>query len=282
MIQSFPLFESYVYIASRVTAHITGTRFGDMRPNGSDAWYKHLQMLRAHVDSGTHMPLVAPSIAFGSDIIEIDLRSLPKFVKKPDSHANIIPFAGVYFTSRSCDGLLIAAENSPFGFFCATGDCPMLVLCGVSERDGKEWHCFVHCARECLVTGIIKRAVRLLAQHGCNPRYIAGHTLPGIGPCCYGVGEDCVHELIHTRMMGFFGFGHNMAEKDTPRCAQGPRAGMYSLNMPHAITRLVEKEGMSHAGCRTFFCTCCSEEPYFSHVRGDKERNGILVTVQPK
>lgn len=282
MVKRIPLFQSHIEIAGYVTAFLTGKEFGDMHPgHNDDLFVERLQKVRAIASVATPTPLFGPRVGHSKKIVSIytspnDTSSL---IKIPPNHKDETPFVGVYRPNEECDAIITPHFENAFGFFIATADCPVLLLYGKNAL-GKGYFAFIHCSRECLVKGIIGLVIREMTKLGCVPRELEAQTLPGIGHCCYGISPDNATELSEKRLDTFF-LQRTQANGEYQHCKTGPRKGMISCNLPLGIGNLVHKSGVASGGARHFFCTCCSPDNYFSHSRGDDERNGMFVFVIP-
>jgi purine-nucleoside/S-methyl-5'-thioadenosine phosphorylase / adenosine deaminase len=133
-----------------------------------------------------------------------------------------------------------------------TADCVPMALVRIGGRPGVA---LVHVGWRGLLAGVVAAAVDALGG-----RLVAAAIGPGIGPCCYDVGDEVA---------------------DPVRAAFG--AGLVSerrLDLPGAVER-----ALRNAGCvrvdRLDECTSCHPERYFSHRRdaGLTGRQGAIATI---
>jgi purine-nucleoside/S-methyl-5'-thioadenosine phosphorylase / adenosine deaminase len=133
-----------------------------------------------------------------------------------------------------------------------TADCVPVALVRIGGRPGVA---LVHVGWRGLVAGVVAAAVDALGG-----RLVAAAIGPGIGPCCYDVGDEVA---------------------DPVRAAFG--TGLVSerrLDLPGAVER-----ALGNAGCvrvdRLDECTSCHPERYFSHRRdaGLTGRQGAIATI---
>ena len=133
-----------------------------------------------------------------------------------------------------------------------TADCVPVALIRIGGRPGVA---LVHVGWRGLLGGVVAAAVDALGG-----RLVAAAIGPGIGRCCYDVGDDVA---------------------DPIRAAFG--AGLVSggrLDLPGAVER-----ALRNAGCvrvdRLDECTSCHPERYFSHRRdaGLTGRQGAIATI---
>ena len=133
-----------------------------------------------------------------------------------------------------------------------TADCAPVALARIGGRAAVA---LVHVGWRGLLAGVVPAAVASLGS-----RHIAAAIGPGIGPCCYEVGEEVV-----APVRAAFGFGL-------------VRDGR--LDLPGAVER-----ALLNAGClrvdRLDECTACNAGRYFSHRRdaGVTGRPGAIAHV---
>jgi copper oxidase (laccase) domain-containing protein len=102
----------------------------------------------------------------------------------------------------------------------------------------------LHCGWRGLAAGIVERGAEAV---GATDAAIG----PGIGPCCYEVGEEVLER--------FSGLG--------PGVARGRM-----LDLPEVAERLLRRAGVERVE-RSGLCTSCEEKLFFSHRR-DAGRTG--------
>lgn len=128
------------------------------------------------------------------------------------------------------DGHVIA-EPGPVGLVYAADCLPVAVA-------GPRGVAILHCGWRGLAAGIVARGAEAV---GATHAAIG----PGIGPCCYEVGDEVLE--------AFAAVGSGIASGRM-------------LDLPEVARRLLREsgvEGIQSAG----LCTCCSEELFFSHRR---------------
>jgi polyphenol oxidase len=140
------------------------------------------------------------------------------------------PRAPVAGEPPEADGQVIAASGLAGLVYVA--DCLPVALAGPGGV------AMLHCGWRGLAAGIVGRGAEAV---GATHAAIG----PGIGPCCYEVGDEVLG--------AFAGLGGGIA------CG-----GM--LNLPEVVRRLLGRAGVEtieSAG----ICTCCEEDLFFSHRR---------------
>jgi YfiH family protein len=111
----------------------------------------------------------------------------------------------------------------------------------------------VHCGWRGAAAGIVDRA--LAAMGDPDPTQLHAALGPGIGPCCYAVGDE-VREAFRTRGHG----GDVLADG--------------RLDLPRALGRELERSGIEPGRIHDCgLCTSCHPELFFSH-RGEGGRTG--------
>jgi polyphenol oxidase len=113
-------------------------------------------------------------------------------------------------------------------------DCPPVALAGPGGVT------MIHCGWRGLASGIVARGVE---EVGATAAAIG----PGIGPCCYEVGDEVLAE--------FEALGEGVA---TGRM----------LDLAEVARRLLVRSGVDEVEAAGL-CTSCEEELFFSHRRDD-------------
>ena len=133
-----------------------------------------------------------------------------------------------------------------------TADCVPVALVRLGGRPALA---LAHVGWRGLLAGVVPAAVAALGS-----RHVAAAVGPGIGPCCYDVGEEVSAPVRTAFGPGFSTDGH--------------------LDLPAAV-----EQALRNAGCarvdRLDECTSCHPERYFSHRRdeGLTGRQGAIAYV---
>ncbi|MEO0136052.1 MAG: polyphenol oxidase family protein [candidate division WOR-3 bacterium] len=144
-------------------------------------------------------------------------------------------------TKRTGDGILTAGNKS-IGVKIA--DClPVYIFSGDKMM-------ILHCGWRSIYKGILRRARGLLK----NYHYVLG---AGIGVCCYEVKND-VASLYYARY---------------PEAVVN-RNGRLFLDLKKAVQ---SELGLSSLMADLNYCTYCHPHYFYSHRRGDKERNYAVL-----
>ena len=133
-------------------------------------------------------------------------------------------------------------ETRGIGLAVITADCLPIAI------EGKRGLALVHCGWRGLAAGLAQKAAELV--HG--ERAIIG---PGIGPCCYEVGEQVANRFADY---------HGALDGDRLDLVQVGR-----LQLQVAGVAAIESTGL---------CTCCQDGDFFSHRR-DGEKTGRQGTL---
>ena len=149
-----------------------------------------------------------------------------------------------------CDGLW--TERPAQAIVIVAADCLPIALCRTAGEPGLA---VLHAGRQGILAGIVESGARAL---GGGP--LAAAVGPGIGACCYEVGEE-----IAEPYRAWFGAGIVRGGRLDLRGAAG--------------------QALRAAGCETVEhvggCTACEPDLYFSHRRdaGLTGRQGLLAYV---
>lgn len=129
-----------------------------------------------------------------------------------------------------------------------TADCLPVAMAGSGGV------AMLHCGWRGLAAGIVARgAEEVSATHAAIG--------PGIGPCCYEVGDEVLG--------AFAGLGEGVA------------AGRM-LDLPEVARRLLHQAGVEEVESAGL-CTCCEEARFFSHRRdGGPGRQAGLAWIEPE
>jgi YfiH family protein len=149
-----------------------------------------------------------------------------------------------------CDGFWSDDPGLPMAL--VTADCLPVAVCAT---DGAPALAVLHVGWRGLLAGIVAAGARAL-----GPGAKAGAIGPGIGPCCYEVGEE-----VAAPFRGAFGAD----------VVAGGRLDLWTA----------AERALRAAGCasveRTDRCTACAPEQFFSHRRdhGTTGRQGVIGYV---
>jgi hypothetical protein len=167
-------------------------------------------------------------------------------VRKADGRGIVTP--GLEF--ERCDGLW--TDEPGRGVMLLTADCLPVAL---ARTNGSPAVAVLHVGWRGLLAGIIEAGARALGGGG-----LAAAVGPGIGPCCYEVGDE-------------------VAAPFRERFGAGVVTGR-NLDLHEAAERALRE-----AGCvsveRVGLCTSCEDELFFSHRRdrGRTGRQGIVAAL---
>lgn len=152
---------------------------------------------------------------------------------------------------EQCDGLWSRERGQAMAL--VTADCLPVAVC---RTEGEPVLCLLHAGRRGLLAGIVDAGVGTLGGG-----VLAAVIGPGIGPCCYEVGEEIAEPFRVA-------FGDDVA-----------RDGRLDL-------WTAAERALAAAGCatveRTDLCTACDPERFFSHRRdaGLTGRQGVIGYVE--
>jgi polyphenol oxidase len=155
------------------------------------------------------------------------------------------PFASAA-GARPADGDGQVTANRELTPLVQVADCLPVAL------SGERGVAMLHCGWRGLASGIVARGAR-------EVRAVAAAVGPGVGPCCYEVGDEV--------LAAFAGLGEGIADGRM-------------LDLPEVARRLLDRAGVE-AVDSSDLCTCCEPELFFSHRRdaGRTGRQAGLVWV---
>jgi YfiH family protein len=162
-------------------------------------------------------------------------------------HAATVNKAAAGEHGRPGDGLWTDDPNVPM--LKVTADCLPVAL---ARTNGRPALAVLHAGRLGLLEGIVEAGV---AAIGDNVRAVIG---PGIGPCCYEVGDE-----IRAAFVQRFG----------TEVVRGRR-----LDLWRACELALREAGVTGVE-RTDLCTACNPDVFFSHRRdgGVTGRQGVIA-----
>jgi len=211
--------------------------------------YFHLPALeRAGIAHG-FMTRSSDSILSGEEEEKDFARALGarRLVSLRQEHGDVVHVIEDGERPREGDGLIVVEP----GVLAAvkTADCvPVIIYAG----DGAI-AAVVHAGWRGTAVNITGKAIRRIIAMGARPDRLGVLIGPGIGPCCYDVGEDVV------RAFRAAGFREDIFER---------RGASTFLDLKDANRRLAEAEGVAEIR-DVGLCTACRRDLFFS-ARRDK------------
>jgi YfiH family protein len=186
---------------------------------------------------------------------------------------------------RSADGLMTDEPGLLLGV--RTADCiPVLV----ADRKRRAVAAF-HAGWRGTVERIVESGIgRMRLQFGSRPEDLVAAIGPGIGPCCYAVGEEVLSsfesQFAYARELFREVYDSNPVRKKYPLLFMTQRAPGHSAIGPSLHLNLVEanRRQLIAAGLRPRAihqiggCTSCHRELFFSH-RGSEGHAGRMMSV---
>jgi YfiH family protein len=163
------------------------------------------------------------------------------------------------------DALVTDAAGVPL--FAQGADCPLVALADADARVAA----VVHSGWRGTVQRIAAVAVASMTELGAAPGRIDAAVFPGIGPCCFEVGDDVVREFDAA-------FGAASRSWFAPGVAQDKRL----LDLDAAIVATLSESGVRRDRVDVVAgCTMCGGA-FFSHraSRGGPERHGLCVVLR--
>jgi YfiH family protein len=125
----------------------------------------------------------------------------------------------------------------------------------------------LHCGWRGLAAGIVARGAEAVGATGAA-------IGPGIGPCCYEVGDEVLAR--------FAALGDGIGVAKEPGTGRGhPVPARRRLDLPEAARRLLARAGVARVESAGL-CTSCESELFFSHRRdgGHTGRQGGIAWIE--
>jgi YfiH family protein len=204
-------------------------------------------------------------------------------------HSKVVVLAGVTDTQHEhpckADGLM--TDEPGLLLAIQTADCiPVLV----ADRKRRAVAAF-HAGWRGTVKRIVESGVgRMRLQFGSRPEDLIAAIGPGIGPCCYAVGEDALSEFesqfAYARELFREVYDADPVRAKYPMLFMTQRAPGHSpigsnlhLNLIEANRRQLLAAGLKPRAIQTVGgCTSCQRELFFSH-RASQGHAGRMMSV---
>jgi YfiH family protein len=120
------------------------------------------------------------------------------------------------------------------------------------------------------VARLAERLASALAErYGAQPRRLVGALAPGIGPCCYVVGDEVIAAV--------------RARFHTPEALLRPCSGGVAFDIPAAILQQLADAGVEPGAIeRSALCTACRTDLLYSHrAEGGRTGRAGLIAALP-
>ena len=181
-------------------------------------------------------------------------------VRQIHSGVSVVAPGGGQATPAEADGLMTAEPGILLGI--QTADCiPVLVADPVRRAVAA-----FHAGWRGTVAGIVESGVaQMRSEFGSNPGDLIAAIGPGIGPCCYSVGDEVLREFKAR-----FGYADNLFQNDE----SGLRLNLIEANRRQLLSAGLHPYAISVAGG----CTGCQSDWLYSH-RMSGGHAGRLMSV---
>jgi YfiH family protein len=204
-------------------------------------------------------------------------------------HSNLVLLAGDADASREqphrADGLITDEPGLLLGI--QTADCIPVLVADSKQRVVAAFHA----GWRGTVQRIVEAGVgRMRLEFGCQPEDLVAAIGPGIGPCCFAVGEEVLSgfesQFTYARELFCDVYDSDAIRKKYPmlfltQCAPGhsPIGPSLHLNLAEANRRQLLAAGLKPRSIQMVGgCTSCQRELFFSH-RGSQGHAGRMMSV---
>jgi len=147
-----------------------------------------------------------------------------------------------------------------------TADCVPVLL---ADREGRA-AAVVHAGWRGTAAGIVRVAVRRLAERGLPPTGLVAALGPAVGPCCYPVGREVVEAVAASLGPG------GVAEAITGR--DPFRLDLRVANRAQLVDAGLRPDAVHAAP----WCTSCRGDLFFSYRRDGRAAGRMMATVGPR
>lgn len=202
---------------------------------------------------------LAAALGLDPELIPIGLQVHGGALARHSASQRPSPFAHPGGTMAEVDGHVVTAPGlAPLVF---TADCLPIALSGPGGV------AMLHCGWRGLAAGILAKGAEAVEAS-------AAAVGPGIGPCCYEVGEEV--------LAAFSDLGEGITAADEEKGGAGvAKSARRRLDLTEVARRLLARAGVEQVEVADL-CTCCEEELFFSHRRdaGRTGRQAGLVWIE--
>lgn len=249
--------DPFAIFDGRVRGVIRGKSYGDYRLENPDSLRLAEEAARDLGIAGGR--LILPAMATGDDLA---------------SYSNIGVFGQTQIksvdslrwrTEEVCDGFMLSS-NGKIGMAFTPADCPIVVL--FAERRNEAFLALLHCGWRGVASGIIGKAVGMMCNMGIKRTEITALVTTGIGPCCYEVTQKV--RDVFAQKFGLSGLTKTREAEDG--------SGVWSLNLPRIIGNEIQDSNIRRLTILAS-CTKCDRDNFWSHRRGDAERNLVAAAL---
>jgi polyphenol oxidase len=169
-------------------------------------------------------------------------------------HGDVVHVIGKGFNSKSGDSLtggdgLILLEKGVIGVI-KTADCIPIILCDPDQSRAA----IVHAGWRGTAARITQTALMKLKDMGSDIGTMTALIGPGIGPCCYSVGDEVMEQFLIA------GFHDHIFQR---------RGTSLYLNLKMANRDALSAEGIGTI-CDIDLCTSCRQDLFASARKGAK------------
>ncbi len=218
----------------------------EIRRNGVWSYICLPQLEKAGISHGF---VTKPSLSFDGEPVDKAIAdfSFRNYVLMNQEHGDRVHVVRRGERPASGDGIILL-EKDVAGIV-KTADCLPVMLYSTSSHVAA----IVHAGWRGTALGIVRKAVQQMRALGIDPEKIEALIGPGIGPCCYHVGDDVANVFREK------GFSSPVIQA---------REGRIFLDLKQANLQILEEQGVSSVR-DVHLCTFCRNDLFYS-ARRDK------------
>ena len=183
-------------------------------------------------------------------------------------HGNRIVSVDAEFSQKDvpyeeADGLILSDAGIVAAVFLA--DCLPVAVYDPYEKVGA----LCHAGWKGTLSGIAASAVEALVKRGCRRTNLLAAAGPGIGTCCFNVGEDVAAMFLKKHALA------SAVSQDT--------SGIFRIDLEQANLNMLKTAGLRENQLgRGGFCTACRPDEFFSYRKenGKTGRHAALMMLK--
>jgi copper oxidase (laccase) domain-containing protein len=256
-------------VGGQVEMLYLGKADGSFKPTRKD-FYRKLDGVRKNLKLDY---VFAPSLAFTKRTGSVSNPMEAGYMVGPEGKGGVQEQGILRTVAKADGGILFFDDLEAMGIdpekIALAGfnaDCPFIVGYDSEKRALFMLHAGLGCLHNPKEAGKKTIFENMVREHGLNPDKIKIFVTAGIQKCCYGRSDQLFQTVFDE-------WGENLRAIAT----EGSRAGQTSLDLSAMIRQDLERVGVPAGNIEVDETCTCHSGQYFSNVRGEDDRNLVLV-----